>query len=359
VHNVVMEIRNAGGRFLKKDRTSGNWTVLSESQSKEKVGHALRDAVAGLQNKKKKRRKKGTPSEIGGREGAIRAEKVAGAKPPPTLFPGEGKHDELLAAKSKTGKFDRDFKGLSLSSTSTSFLHAAAAPTAAGTRSGISDRPLSIPSAAAAAAASITATSGLPPTLPTSSFLHNIQQEHLLHRELVSSSTSPQSISPSAAAAAASTAIIRSPHNLSMLQLGGGVMPALPGLPGLVASPASRSEVHRHQRMSPPQPSGYGALPAGDSAMSSAVGGGAARREGLAHAEQHPSSPAHLQEQQQHELLRRRQQQQQQHRNERPNHPDQHDHEFMAKIDTVLGPFANDAEDSMEGYQGEDNERTG
>jgi hypothetical protein len=57
VHSIVDAIHGAGGRFLKKDFRSGKWYELSDKQGKEKVGHAIRDAVSSHENKKGKARK--------------------------------------------------------------------------------------------------------------------------------------------------------------------------------------------------------------------------------------------------------------------------------------------------------------
>jgi hypothetical protein len=55
VHNIMDRVRKEGGRFLKKNHAAGNkWVELSEQQAKEKVGHAVRDAVNALEGRKKK-----------------------------------------------------------------------------------------------------------------------------------------------------------------------------------------------------------------------------------------------------------------------------------------------------------------
>jgi hypothetical protein len=45
VRKVVDRVSAEGGRFLKKDNREGRWFALIEQRSKEKVGHALRDAA--------------------------------------------------------------------------------------------------------------------------------------------------------------------------------------------------------------------------------------------------------------------------------------------------------------------------
>jgi hypothetical protein len=45
IHRIVDQIQAEGGRFLKKDARVGKWCELTQQQSKEKVGHAIRDAA--------------------------------------------------------------------------------------------------------------------------------------------------------------------------------------------------------------------------------------------------------------------------------------------------------------------------
>jgi hypothetical protein len=54
VNSIVDIVRAAGGRFLKRDFQLGKWHELSDQQSKEKVGHAIRDAVSAYESKLKK-----------------------------------------------------------------------------------------------------------------------------------------------------------------------------------------------------------------------------------------------------------------------------------------------------------------
>lgn len=56
VHGVVEQIQASGGRFLKYDEKTGNWYELSNSQMKEKVGHAIRDAVNALEARVERKR---------------------------------------------------------------------------------------------------------------------------------------------------------------------------------------------------------------------------------------------------------------------------------------------------------------
>jgi hypothetical protein len=58
VHKIVDRIRAEGGRFLKKDNREGRWYELTQQRSKEKVGHAVRDA-ANLHESKLKKEKEG------------------------------------------------------------------------------------------------------------------------------------------------------------------------------------------------------------------------------------------------------------------------------------------------------------
>lgn len=45
IHTIVDRIQLKGGRFLKQNSATGSWMELQEQQAKEKVGHAMRDAV--------------------------------------------------------------------------------------------------------------------------------------------------------------------------------------------------------------------------------------------------------------------------------------------------------------------------
>lgn len=56
VHSIVEKIRNPGGRFLKIDQTTGKWTELDDRASREKVGHAVRDAATTTQTRREKKR---------------------------------------------------------------------------------------------------------------------------------------------------------------------------------------------------------------------------------------------------------------------------------------------------------------
>ncbi|GKY94919.1 hypothetical protein MPSEU_000456800 [Mayamaea pseudoterrestris] len=67
VHNIMDRVKKEGGRFLKKDHHINKWVELSEPQAKEKVGHAVRDAVNALEGRKKKcKRIEGLSSSRGG-----------------------------------------------------------------------------------------------------------------------------------------------------------------------------------------------------------------------------------------------------------------------------------------------------
>jgi hypothetical protein len=45
VNQIIESVRARGGRFLKQNHAGEAWVVLTEQQTKEKVGHAVRDAV--------------------------------------------------------------------------------------------------------------------------------------------------------------------------------------------------------------------------------------------------------------------------------------------------------------------------
>ena len=53
--SVADTIHNNGGHFLRKEKD--RWAVLSARQAREKVGHAMRDALVQLQKPTKKRRR--------------------------------------------------------------------------------------------------------------------------------------------------------------------------------------------------------------------------------------------------------------------------------------------------------------
>lgn len=56
VNSLVEEVRSSGGRFLRRDEEAGKWHVLSHAQCREKVGHAIRDATASIEARKKRQR---------------------------------------------------------------------------------------------------------------------------------------------------------------------------------------------------------------------------------------------------------------------------------------------------------------
>ncbi|GAX12640.1 hypothetical protein FisN_13Lh108 [Fistulifera solaris] len=63
VHGVVEQIQASGGRFLKHDEKTGSWYELSSAQMKEKVGHAIRDAVNALEARAERKRFSETKEE--------------------------------------------------------------------------------------------------------------------------------------------------------------------------------------------------------------------------------------------------------------------------------------------------------
>lgn len=83
VHKIFSKIKiDSGGRFLKVDKDTGNWCELDDVDAKEKVRHALRDAVAVLQNRKSRRTKKQAP-HMG--PGVVRAQQPTASSPQPKL----------------------------------------------------------------------------------------------------------------------------------------------------------------------------------------------------------------------------------------------------------------------------------
>lgn len=63
VHTIVDTIHSSGGRFLKKEFQTGKWHELSDQQAKEKVGHAIRDAVNAHETKQAKEHGKEKPAK--------------------------------------------------------------------------------------------------------------------------------------------------------------------------------------------------------------------------------------------------------------------------------------------------------
>jgi len=58
VNAIVRQVRDGGGRFLKKEGKKGGWYVLNYTQSKEKAGHAIRDATISEESKKNRAKKR-------------------------------------------------------------------------------------------------------------------------------------------------------------------------------------------------------------------------------------------------------------------------------------------------------------
>lgn len=58
VTNIVRKVRESGGRFLKRDNARKVWYVLNYTQSKEKAGHAIRDATITEDSKKQRAKKR-------------------------------------------------------------------------------------------------------------------------------------------------------------------------------------------------------------------------------------------------------------------------------------------------------------
>jgi hypothetical protein len=54
VLDIVESIKSLGGRFLKIDLQPGEWKELTAHEEKQRVGHAVRDALSTYENKKKK-----------------------------------------------------------------------------------------------------------------------------------------------------------------------------------------------------------------------------------------------------------------------------------------------------------------
>ncbi|CAB9513267.1 expressed unknown protein [Seminavis robusta] len=58
VTSIVRLVQENGGRFLKQDTKRKVWYVLNYTQSKEKAGHAIRDATITEESKKQRARKR-------------------------------------------------------------------------------------------------------------------------------------------------------------------------------------------------------------------------------------------------------------------------------------------------------------
>ena len=58
VTDIVRQVRENGGRFLKRDSKRKVWYVLNYTQSKEKAGHAIRDATISEESKRERAQKR-------------------------------------------------------------------------------------------------------------------------------------------------------------------------------------------------------------------------------------------------------------------------------------------------------------
>ena len=65
VQSIVQQIKREGGRFLRRDRATGRWVELDPKNSRDKVGHAIRDAANLIESRKQKnKRRKEMVSQI-------------------------------------------------------------------------------------------------------------------------------------------------------------------------------------------------------------------------------------------------------------------------------------------------------
>ncbi|CAB9515420.1 expressed unknown protein [Seminavis robusta] len=58
VQRIVENIKGGGGRFLKKERSTGQWVELDTKSCRDKVGHAIRDAANLIEARKQKEQRK-------------------------------------------------------------------------------------------------------------------------------------------------------------------------------------------------------------------------------------------------------------------------------------------------------------
>lgn len=58
VQRIVEKIKGEGGRFLKRDRSSGGWIELDTKSCRDKVGHAIRDAANLIEQRKQKQQRR-------------------------------------------------------------------------------------------------------------------------------------------------------------------------------------------------------------------------------------------------------------------------------------------------------------
>ena len=63
VHDILETIQGVGGRFMKYDAQAKTWKEMSRQQAKEKVGHAIRDAVNSF-NARREKKKTGSASGV-------------------------------------------------------------------------------------------------------------------------------------------------------------------------------------------------------------------------------------------------------------------------------------------------------
>ena len=56
---IVADVQEKGGRFLQKDKESGEWIEVSDRVAREKAGHTVRDTMASQKRAEKTKKRKG------------------------------------------------------------------------------------------------------------------------------------------------------------------------------------------------------------------------------------------------------------------------------------------------------------
>lgn len=112
VQKIVAKIKAEGGRFLKRDRSTGGWVELDSKSCRDKVGHAIRDAANLIESRKQKNeRKKEIFAQIEQQSGKSTGleEATDVSKHEESKRPSFGDDDDILygsASESKHGQVD-------------------------------------------------------------------------------------------------------------------------------------------------------------------------------------------------------------------------------------------------------------
>lgn len=97
VTNIVRKVRESGGRFLKRDNDRKVWYVLNYTQSKEKAGHAIRDATITEDSKRQRAKKRKLMRAANSAARRASTPVVTPEKPTSTPVAEESQHAEAEA----------------------------------------------------------------------------------------------------------------------------------------------------------------------------------------------------------------------------------------------------------------------